>query len=182
MIRILFSISLYFPFTVIADGLVYHQDSKTGLLSWEREESGFSIRLIQLHPDFVGATYGARGLPSFIVDKMMSYCVFGTIVRNVSQYPLIYHVSDWRYIDDSGLKQPVKTKTNWVNEWKAQGVAFRWTILPDNQRLDAGDWNQGFTTFYLPPGSEFDVIYSWTSQAKYYEKIIKGIKCVSNDK
>lgn len=101
MIRILFSVVFYFPLTVIAGSLVFHQDPDTGLLSWQREESGFSIRLIQLHPDFVGATYAARGLPSYIVDKMMSYCVFGTIVRNISQHSITCHVSDWRYLVSS---------------------------------------------------------------------------------
>lgn len=182
MIRYLLLCILFFSFSSIAGDLLRHQDPKTGLLSWQKIDAGFSMRLIQLSPDFVGAIYGARGLPTSIVDVMTGYCVFGTIIRNESKHPLNYHVSDWHYSAEDGVQRPIKTKTNWINEWKDLGVAFRWSILPDNQRLEAGDWNQGFTTFSLKPGSTLDIIYSWSSQDEIYETKLKGLKCASKDK
>jgi len=181
LIRILYILLLNFPLSTVAGKLLYHQDSTTGLLSWQKVDAGFSLTLIQLLPDFVGATYGARGLPSSVVDEMMRYCVFGTIIRNESQHPLIYQVSDWRYIAEDGIERPIKTKTNWINEWKDLGVAFRWSILPDNQRLEVGDWNQGFTTFSLAPESTLDIIYSWRSEDEFYEAELKGLRCAPKD-
>jgi len=161
----------------MAGDTVRHQDKNTGLLSWQQLEPGFSMRLIQLLPDYVAAVYGARGLPPAIVEIMAGYCVFGTIVRNESQHPVSYRVADWRYITDDGIEHPVKTKTDWINEWQDMGVAFRWSILPDKQNLEPGDWNQGFTTVLLPPGSTFDLIYTWRYHGEKHEAIFEGLNC-----
>lgn len=177
MIRKFLAVLLCFPCAAMADDFIRHQDPDTGLFSWQRQESGFSMRLIQLLPDYVAAVYGARGLPPAVVDIMAGYCVFGTIVRNESPHPVSYRVADWRYITDDGKEHPIKTRTDWISEWRDMGVAFRWTVLPDNQSLGPGDWNQGFTTVSLPPGSTFNLVYFWRYQGEIREAILEGLSC-----
>ena len=163
--------------SAMAGDSIRHRDNETGLLSWQKLESGFSIRLIQLLPDYVAAVYGARGLPPDMVKIMAGYCVFGTIVRNESQQSVSYRVGNWRYITDDGIEHPIKTKTDWINEWRQLGVAFRWSILPDKQSLEPGDWNQGFTTVLLPPDSTLDLVYTWRNHDEEHEAMLEGLGC-----
>jgi len=166
---------------VSASNVISSRNPETGIISWQKVDSGFSVRFIQLLPDFVRATYSARGLPNTVVEEIASYCIFGTIIRNESQHPVIYHVADWYYETVDDVKSPIKTKTDWVKEWRELGVAFRWSILPDNQRLEVGDWNQGFTTLQVAQGSDVDITYSWLSQNKLYQSKINGLRCANND-
>lgn len=153
----------------------------TGLTVWKTEGQAFSLELVQVLPDYVRAVYTSRGLPGEIVDKVSSYCVFGTILRNESDGPLAYRVSDWRYITPDGAVHPIRTKSMWVREWREMGVAFRWSMLPDDQTFEVGDWGQGFTTFELPPGSRFDLQYSWSEREKTYTRTIRDLRCAPAD-
>ena len=154
-----------------------HTDETSGLLSWKAQHPGFSLQFIQLLPDYVRAVYGARGLSQDVVDLMASYCVFGTIIKNESGGPLAYRVADWRYITEDGQSHPVKTKTAWLKEWQDMGVAFRWSLLPDDQQFAPGDWSQGFTTLPLPPGTTFKLRYQWTQQGKTHDGIFEALQC-----
>ena len=154
-----------------------HRDADSGLLAWKRVDRGFSLELIQILPDYVKALYTSRGLPPATVDGMAAYCVFGSVVQNQSGSTLAYRVADWRYITPGGHTHPVKTKTQWLAEWKKQGSDFGWSILPDAMTFDTGDWAQGFTTVRLPPGSRFDLVYSWRHHGKRYTGTFKNLVC-----
>jgi hypothetical protein len=154
-----------------------HVDPDTGLLSWKSGEQAFTIELIQVLPDYVRAVYASRGLPQKIIDEVSSYCVFGTIVRNTTAVPLSYRVADWRYITPDGARHRLKTKSEWVQEWRDMGVAFRWSLLAEAQTFAEGDWVQGFTTVKLSPGSRFDLDYSWSQQGRKHLATIKGVRC-----
>ena len=150
---------------------------ETGLLSWHVEGQAFAIELIQVLPDYVRAVYAARGLPQQIIDDVSSYCVFGTIIRNTTAVPLSYRVADWYYTTSDGVRHRLKTKSEWVREWRDMGVAFRWSMLADEQTFAEGDWVQGFTTVKLPPGSHFDLGYSWSQYGKRVNRTIQGLRC-----
>ena len=152
-------------------------DETSGLLSWKAQHPGFSLQFIQLLPDYVRAVYGARGLPKEVVDLMASYCMFGTIIKNESDKPLAYRVADWRYITADGQAHPVKTKTQWLEDWQDMGVAFRWSLLPDDQQFAPGDWSQGFTTLPLARGTVFKLKYQWTQQEETHEGIFEELRC-----
>jgi len=156
LIRYCFGMLLCLPMVLLAGEVKRYADPDTGLLSWQVREPGFSMQLLQVLPDYVRATYSARGLPPDIVEAVAAYCVFGTIVTNDSQQQLSYRIADWRYVTPDGKAHALKTKTQWVSEWEDQGVAFRWSILPDDQTFEPGDWSQGFTTVLLPPGRDFN--------------------------
>jgi len=153
------------------------RNPESGLFTWKVQQPGFSLQFIQLLPDYIRAIYSARGLPRNLVETMAGYCVFGTIIKNESDGPLSYRVADWRYVTADGQAHPIKTKTQWVNEWRDQGVSFRWSILPDDQRFAPGDWSQGFTTIPLPPDSVFNLNYSWTNQGETHHGTFEKLRC-----
>lgn len=160
-----------------AGDLQRYQDPASGLTTWKIQEPGLSLQLIQLLPDYITAVYSARGLPPSLVKTMASHCVFGTIIKNESDEQLSYRVADWRYVTEDGKSYPIKTKTEWVKEWQDQGVSFRWSILPDDQTFEPGDWSQGFTTIPLPPDSSLNLIYTWRYQGENHTGTLEGLRC-----
>jgi hypothetical protein len=162
-----------------AGAVVHEVDPDSGLSTWRVEDAAFGIELIQLLPDFVRAVFEAKGLPAEVIDAVGGYCAFGTIVRNRSAAPLSYNVADWRYVTADGVAHVGKTKSEWVSEWRGQGIAFRWTLLPEAQTFQVGDWGQGFTTVRLPPGTRFDLYYGWSQDGEVVQHVIKDMQCAS---
>jgi hypothetical protein len=154
-----------------------YKSNESGLLTWKSKDDGFSIELIQLNPDFVRAVYGNHGLPANEVERIAGYCVFGSIIQNTSQQPLSYRVSDWRYVDKNGKIYPVKTKAQWLEEWRKAGITFAWTLLPESGDFGIGDWQQGFTTIQLGRNEKFDLIYTWTLDGKKHQGTIENMSC-----
>ena len=152
-------------------------DAETGLKSWKWEGNGLGIELIQVPPDFIRASYARRGLPDTVIEAVATRCVFGTIIRNISEWPLSYRVADWRYTTDAGMEKPIKTKSEWLEEWRAMGVRFSWSILADDPTFAVGDWIQGFTTMAEPHASRLDLKVVWSIEGESYEKILSGLEC-----
>ena len=158
-----------------------HVNPDTGLSSWKTDDPVFSMELIQVLPDYVRAVYASRGLPQTIIDKVSSYCVFGTILKNHSAVPLSYDVGKWRYVTPDGMTHKARTKTEWVQEWRDLGVAFRWSLLPEQQTYAVGDWGQGFTTVALPHGTLLDLHYSWEQEGVTHTGTIREVRCAPAD-
>jgi len=158
-----------------------HENEETGLLTWTVEDEGFKIELIQLLPDFIRAIYAKHNFPKAEVERAAGYCVFGTILKNTSDKKLSYRVKDWRYrmSDSKGKTQmwPVKTKSQWLEEWRRVGIKFSWTILPDVGDFDVGDWQQGFTTIDLPRKSKFDLVFKWKLDGVEHTGVLENIEC-----
>ena len=168
--------------TVHAANVVIHKNETSGLLTWTVDDTGFRIELIQLLPDFIRAIYAKHNFPDDEVERAASYCVFGTILNNTSDKHMSYDVSQWRYRarDEKGgygKEKPVKTKTQWLTEWKKAGILFSWTLLPDKGEFAVGDWQQGFTTINLPRESVFDLIYKWKLDGVEYTGVLENLKC-----
>lgn len=163
-----------------------HKNEVTGLLTWTVDDEGFSIELIQLIPDFIRAIYKKHNFPDAEVERAANYCIFGTILKNTSDQHMSYRVKEWRYRakDKDGNyaeELPVKTKTQWLDEWKKAGIIFSWTLLPDEGEFAVGDWQQGFTTVDLPRETEFDLIYKWKLDGVAHEGVIKDLKCAPEE-
>ena len=154
-----------------------HLDPESGLSSWKVRNDGFSLELIQVLPDYVRAVYASRGLPSALIEQVAAYCVFGTIVRNESNAALAWRLTDWRYVTADGQQHRLKPKSEWVRQWREQGVAFRWTLLADDQVYEVGDWGQGFITLKLAPGETFDLHYSWSQHETMHRGEILQLRC-----
>lgn len=144
---------------------------------WKSDDQNISIELVQVNRDYARAVFYARGLPEDVVDEIGQYCVFGSIVKNLSKFPVTYRLSDWRVVTADGVEHKMKLKSEWIKEWSAKGVGFRWLLLADEQTFDEGDWIQGFTTIGLAPGQQFDLHYSWSLQGKTYRREFKGMQC-----
>jgi hypothetical protein len=153
----------------------------TGLSSWKAEHTDFSIELIQVVPDYVRATYASRGLSEQLAERMASWCVLGTVLRNTSDTSLSWALTDWSYRAADGLQRHPKLKSAWLAEWREAGIPFKWTLLPDAQTFAVGDWIQGFTTYDLRPGETFDLVYSWTRQGKTRTGTIEGVRCALDE-
>jgi hypothetical protein len=162
---------------VQAAEVTVRKNNTTGLLTWTSKDDGFSIELIQLLPDFVRAVYDKHGLPADAVERIAAYCDFGTIIQNTSQQQLSYRVSDWRYIDRNGNAYPVKTKEQWLEEWRKAGITFAWTLLPGSGDFGIGDWQQGFTTIKIDRNEKFDLVYTWTLDGKKHRGKIENMSC-----
>ncbi len=162
---------------LVAAEVTIHKNDITGLLTWAVKDEGLSLELIQVLPDFVRALYGKHNFNKQEIERVASRCVFGTILKNTSEKHFSYRVKNWRYRTADKKQHKVKTKTQWLEEWKKAGITFSWTLLPDIGEFSVGDWQQGFTTINLPHGSEFDLIYKWQLDDKSYSSVIKNIKC-----
>jgi hypothetical protein len=162
---------------VHAAELTQNRDPESGLLAWKKVDRGFSLELIQLLPEYVAALYSSRNLPPAVVDSVRGYCVFGSVVQNQSGGTLDYRVADWRAVTPDGKQHRLKTKPEWVAEWKALGSDFGWSILPATASFDTGDWAQGFSTIQLPPGSHFDLLYTWRHHDKHYRGKMENLVC-----
>lgn len=154
-----------------------HKNDTSGLLTWTAEGSGFRIEFIQLLPDFIRAIYAKHGFPDTEIERAAAYCVFGTILNNISDKRMNYDVRDWRYRTADGKEHAVKTKTEWLDEWKNAGIEFSWTLLPDKGEFAVGDWQQGFTTIDLPRESTFDLILKWQLDEIRYSAVLKNLVC-----
>ena len=179
---ILFSVLFVLNTVVSAANVVIHKNETSGLLTWTVDDTGFRIEFIQLLPDFIRAIYAKHNFSKEEVERAASYCIFGTILKNTSNQHLSYRVSNWRYQTKDGKggygkEQPVKTKTQWLEEWEKAGIIFSWTLLPDVGEFAVGDWQQGFTTINLPRESEFDLIYKWELDGVAHTGILKNLKC-----
>lgn len=168
---------LMFLTAVYAANVKIHKNEISGLLTWTVVDEGFSIELIQLLPDFIRAIYAKHDFPEDEVERAASYCMFGTILKNTSDKQLSYRVADWRYRTKDGKEHPVKTKTEWLDEWKKAGILFSWTLLPDEGEFSVGDWQQGFTTIDLPRESEFDLIYKWELDGVPHTGVLENVRC-----
>ncbi len=167
---------LLLPATAMAAKQSLHRNPDNGLYTWTSDGDGFSVELIQVVPDFIRAIYSKHNFPQHEIDEIASWCVYGSVIKNTSEKVLTYDVHDWYTIHD-GKRAPVKTKTQWLEQWRKAGVVFSWTLLPDQGEFYQGDWQQGFTTVKLPRGSTFDLVYIWTIDGERRQNTIKGLIC-----
>lgn len=168
---------LFFVAGPQAATVTVHKNDVSGLLTWSSEDEGFSIELIQLLPDFIRAIYAKHHFPVDEIERVASYCMFGTILKNTSNQNLSYRVKNWRYKTEDGIKIPVKTKSQWLDEWQKAGIIFSWTLLPDTGEFAVGDWQQGFTTIKLPRNTVFDLIYKWELDGVAHSGVIENLTC-----
>lgn len=171
------AVSTFVASGALATEVSIHKNENSGLLTWTVNDKGFKIELIQLLPDFVRAIYAKHNFSKEEVERVASYCVFGTILKNTSDQQMSYRVSDWRYQTEDGKQFPVKTKSQWLEEWRKVGITFSWTLLPDVGEFSVGDWQQGFTTINVPRDTEFDIIFKWQLGGESYSGTLEDIRC-----
>jgi hypothetical protein len=162
---------------VSAGEVVTQTNPDTGLKSWQFQGGGMSIEFLQVPPDFIRASYAARGLPKVLIESVATQCVFGSIVRNIDDQPLSYRVADWRYLTADGVEHEIKTKSQWLEQWHGMGVRFSWSILADEVTFSKGDWIQGFTVVAQPHGSAIGLKVVWSIAGERHEQILPELEC-----
>jgi hypothetical protein len=50
-------------------------------------------------------------------------------------------------------------------------------LLPTQQEYAPDDYNWGMTSYGLPPGSEFDLVFAWHRGEQNFGGQIAGIEC-----
>lgn len=162
---------------LLASEALETRNPDTGLLTWEIDDRGFSLKLIQLLPDFVRAVYESHNFPRDAIEDIARHCVFGSIAINTSNKSLHYRVTDWYALTANREKYSIKTKSQWIEDWRKIGIRYSWTLLPAEQTFEIGDWSQGFTTIKVPREESFDLIYSWSLDGNKHEGKIKNMSC-----
>ena len=158
-------------------------DADTRLSTWETGRDDVHLRLSQISPEQARAFMQARGLDEKSVDEFARTCVYMTVLRNDSKQPIKYCLAEWRYVQKDGTPQLMLGKHDWLARWqprklsKPVKLAFDWSQFPFEQTFSPGDWNQGMTTFELPAGSRFDLLYRWWQDGKLYEGTLRDVQC-----
>ena len=158
-------------------------DPDTGIPTWEIDTRGVHLRLTQITPEQARAFMLNRGMDKQSVEEFAHTCVYMTVVRNESKHPIDHNFAYWRYLPENGQPKSMLTKHDWLSRWQPRNfsrsvkLAFEWSQFPTEQIFSPGDWNQGMTTFELPAGSRFDVIYRWKQNDKLHEGKLQNVQC-----
>lgn len=161
------------------------EDPDTGLRHWHWQEAGISFKLTQRLPDQTRAFFAARGFDKPTREKIALACVFQSEFRNIAdndQPPVEYDLTTWKVYADNEVK-PLLVRETWKQRWQEQDVdqaaqiAFEWALLPTYQKYAARDYNWGMTAYGLPPGTRFDLQFSWRRGDKHYTRRMQDIEC-----
>ncbi len=169
--------------TAAGGGTRHSVAADTGLSTWEAEAEGVHLRLTQISPEQARAFMLGRGMDRQSVEEFAHACVFMTVVRNESDAPIEHDLTGWHYLAQDGTARPMLTKYDWLTRWQPRNfsaplkLAFEWSQFPVSQTFSPGDWNQGMTTFALPAGSRFDVLYRWRQNGKLHEGKLQHVQC-----
>lgn len=157
--------------------------AETGLSTWETEHEDVHFRLTQISQEQARAFMLARGLDEKSTGEFANTCVFMSVLRNEGRKPIKYSLAEWRHVPMDGSPRLMLTKHDWLASWqqrefsKPVRIAFEWSQLPVEQTFAPGDWNQGMTTYDLPAGSQFDVVYRWWQNGKFHEGVLENVQC-----
>ncbi len=179
-------IAFYFIVTPLQAELSRGEDPDTGLRHWQWQEAGISFKLTQRLPDQTRAFFAARGFDKKTRERIALSCVFQSEFRNIAdndQPPVEYDLNEWR-VHSGGETRGLIVREDWKQLWQqeyevpeAAQIAFEWALLPTYQVYKAQDYNWGMTAYGLPPGTEFDLEFSWSRGDKQYTRRFEDIEC-----
>jgi len=161
------------------------EDPATGLKYWLWDNDGFLLRLTQRLPDQTRAYFEARGFDKASAEIAATSCIFQTMIKNTGTEPsqkISATISDWQVVSGESSKQLLH-REYWRNLWlernqsEAARVAFEWSLLPENVEYDINDYNWGMSSYGLPPGSQFDLVFTWKREGKSFEGRIDNVSC-----
>jgi hypothetical protein len=96
--------------------------------------------------------------------------------------PVAFDLREWRVHADDETR-PLLVRSDWEAEWAARDlplparIAFEWSLLPTTQEYAPGDYNWGMTSYGLPPGSRFDLSFTWRHRGELHHGRIEDIEC-----
>jgi len=152
------------------------------------DRDGLKLELAPLAPDQVRAFFTARGFTSADADHIVATgCVFRSAIGSAFRKPDDPEVRsalvEWRVTPAGQSARPPRMREDWETEWRQRSVgeepatAFYWSLFPTEQTFAPTDYNWGFLTFGLPPGTRFAVELRWSSAGKIYSAQVEGLEC-----
>lgn len=132
---------------------------------------GLSLELAPLTPEQVRAFFIGRGFaPADAEQIAATACLFRSAIGHAgsdpADPPIAIRLADWRVVH-GGTSRPPRLREDWEAIWSERkvaeeaAIAFHWALFPSEQTFSATDYNWGFLTFALPPGSTFDLKVAW---------------------
>jgi len=161
------------------------EDPETGLKHWLFDNNGFYLKLTQRLPDQTRAYFEARGFDQDSVEIAATSCLFQTMIKNTGKdfgVTVNAELSDWKVVS-GGNSKSMLLREYWQKLWldrkqsQSARVAFEWSLLPSRMKYDVNDYNWGMSSYGLPPGSRFDLLFSWTRKGIKYNGKISDVIC-----
>ncbi len=152
------------------------------------ERDGLKLELAPLGADQVRAFFLARGFLAEDAELIVkTACLFRSAIgsaHTVAASPEVeVPLGDWRVTPAGGSAAPLKVREDWQGVWKERRVAedaataFYWALFPTGQTFHATDYNWGFLTFGLAPGTRFDLDVVWKTSGDVQSAKIEGLQC-----
>lgn len=152
------------------------------------DRDGLRLELAPLEPDKVRAFFVARGFSSSDAEHIVATgCVFrsaiGSAFAKEGDPEVRTALAEWRVTPAGEAARRPRTREDWERVWRQRGVgeepatAFYWSLFPTEQTFAPTDYNWGFLTFGLPPGTRFAVELRWSSAGNVYSVQLKGLEC-----
>ena len=158
---------------------------ETGLRYWEWNAQDVLFRLTQRLPDQTRAYFMARGFDAGHADIVATRCMFQSMFKNTAtegEPGISIDLEGWR-LHAAGTEKHLLTREYWQQEWAQRAVsrsatiAFEWSLLPTRQVYAPSDYNWGMTSYGLPPGTHFDLDFSWQREGKQWQGRLNGVEC-----
>lgn len=152
------------------------------------DRDGLKLETAPLAPDQVRAFFLARGFtPADTEHIVATGCVFRSAIGSAhakADAPAVtVALGEWKVTPASGGVSTPRTREQWEVEWKARAVsedaasAFHWSLFPTEQTFSATDYNWGFLTFGLAPGTRFSLDLAWRSAGQMHTARLEGLEC-----
>jgi len=152
------------------------------------ERDGLKLELAALSHDQVRAFFLARGFSQKDTEHIaVTACLFrsaiGSAFAEAGAPAVKVALDEWQAMPADGKPSAPKVREYWENVWKTREVpadaatAFYWALFPTEQVFAPTDYNWGFLTFGLPPGTSFNLMVAWTTDDKAYHTTIEGLQC-----
>jgi len=177
------STALALALVIAAPAVAQHEPAPVRL-----ERDGLKLELAPLAPDQVRAFFTARGFSSADAEHVVAAgCVFRSAIGSgfaKSDDPEVRAaLAEWRVIPTGEPSRSLRTREDWEKVWRERGVgeepatAFYWSLFPTDQTFAPTDYNWGFLTFGLAPGTRFSVELRWSNAGKSYNAQLEGLEC-----
>jgi hypothetical protein len=159
------------------------QDGRVFL--WEGD--GLRLETAALPRDQIVAFLLARGFDSATAGEIAEEgCIFrsaiGSFALAPGEEPVSVNLGDWR-VTVNGQQRGLRLREDWAAEMARRGadpaaaIALEWALFPSEQSFGPEDYNWGLLSFALPPGTRFDVTFSWRKGQSEYSRSFTQMEC-----
>jgi hypothetical protein len=152
-----------------------------GFFVWQGD--GLKLETAPLPRDRVVAFMLARGFDSDTARMIAEQgCIFRSAIGSDAGGRASVTLSDWQVLV-GGQPQGMRTRQKWAQVLQDQqadpgaAIALEWALFPTEQSFGPDDYNWGLLSFALPPGTRFDLAFSWVSGDTGYEQKFTNMEC-----